>query len=211
MSIEQFLRLVDILEKNIDSNSAAMKLRNCYKRVPYTILMTTLLSLRTKDENTAKVASVLFNHITTPQQLLQIPLEQLEQIVKPTGMYKQKAKTLQEVSKVLIEQFNSKVPTSKEELLSIKGIGEKTANIVLNNALDKPNIAVDTHVHRICNLLKIVDTKDEKETSKLLNQMIPNEYKSKINFTLVSFGQTICKVKKPLCQQCLINTYCPKW
>jgi endonuclease-3 len=170
--------------------------------------MTTLLSLRTKDENTALVASQLFNTIQTPQELLQIPQNKLEIIIKPTGMYKKKTQTILEVSKILIEQYNSQVPTNKDELLSIKGIGEKTANIVLNNAFDLGVIAVDTHVHRLTNMWQIIKTKNEKESSKILNEIIPIKYKNKLNFLLVSFGQSICKVQNPKCNEC--NKYIKK-
>ncbi len=209
MKLDLFLEVLDKLEKNLPQDTPAHKLKNCYKRNPYTILMTTLLSLRTKDENTTIVATKLFNDIQTPQELLKININELEQIVRPTGMYKQKAKTLHEVSKVLIKKFNSTVPDNKEDLLSIKGIGEKTANIVLNNAFGISSIAVDTHVHRICNLLNFIATKDEKESSIILNKIIPRKYKSKLNFTLVAFGQTVCTVKNPKCDKCVINNLCP--
>jgi endonuclease-3 len=215
MQTKQFLKLLSIIENNLPSNTPAMRLRNCYIRNPYTILMTTLLSLRTKDENTTIVASKLFGDdkkslkITTPQELLKIDKNTLENIIKPTGMYKQKTQTLLDISKRLIDEFDTIVPNSKEELLSFKGIGDKTANIVLNNAFGIANIAVDTHVHRICNLLGVIDTKDEKQSSEVLNKIIPNSHKSKLNFTIVSFGQTICKVKNPLCEKCPISQYCP--
>jgi endonuclease-3 len=215
MKLKQFLILLDILEDALSSSlldTPALKLRNCYNRNPYTILMTTLLSLRTKDENTTIVATKLFNElkIKTPHELLKIDKEELEIIIKPTGMYKQKTQTLINISQILIDKFDSKVPHTKEELLSLKGVGEKTANIVLNNAFGISNIAVDTHVHRICNLLGIINTQDEKESSMILNEIIPDTHKSKLNFTIVSFGQTICKVKNPKCDECIIAKYCPR-
>jgi len=170
--------------------------------------MVTLLSLRSKDEKTALIAKELFNTIQTPQELLKLTQNELEEIIKPIGFQKQKAKTLLEVSKVLIEKYNLQVPDDKEELLSIKGIGEKTANIVLNNAFGIGSIAVDTHVHRLTNMWGVVDTKSFDESSKVLNEIIPKEYKSKLNFTLVSFGQTICTVKNPKCEICKIKIYC---
>ena len=210
MKIETFLRILDILEKEKDLNAPAYKLKNAYKRNPYTILMTTLLSLRSKDENTYKVVKKLFNKIQTPKELLEIEQKRLEEIIRPIGMYKQKAKTLREVSSVLIEKFNSQVPATKEELLSIKGIGEKTANIVLNNAFEKGVIAVDTHVHRLCNMWEVIKTKDEKESSKVLNEIIPKGYRAKLNFKLVVFGQTICLLNRPKCEECQVIKYCNK-
>jgi len=209
MQLQTFLKILDILEQNLSQNTPAHILKNSYKRNPYTILMVTLLSLRSKDEKTATIAKQLFNDIQTPSELLQqFSQDKLEDIIKPIGFQKQKAKTLLEVSKVLIEKYNAQVPNDKEKLLSIKGIGEKTANIVLNNAFGIGSIAVDTHVHRLTNLWGIVDTKSFDESSKILNDIIPNSYKSKLNFTLVSFGQTICTVNNPKCEICSIKEYC---
>ncbi|MCK5111119.1 MAG: endonuclease III [Arcobacteraceae bacterium] len=210
MKTKEFLEVLNILEQNIPKDSPSNILKNSFKRKPYTILMATLLSLRTKDENTARVCKELFVLAHTSQMMLKIPTEQLEQIVKPTGMYRKKAQILQEVSSALINRFDSQVPNTKDELLSIKGIGEKTANIVLNNAFDIPTIAVDTHVHRIPNLLKFIDTKNEKETAKALCQKVPKEYWNRLNFTIVSFGQTICNPQSPKCDICPIVNYCSK-
>jgi endonuclease-3 len=208
METEDFLTILDILEKQIPQDSPSNLLKNSFKRTPYTILMATLLSLRTKDENTARVCSQLFKNITTPQELLAIPINELEEIVKPTGMYRKKASVIREVSQILIDKFNSIVPNTKEELLSMRGIGEKTANIVLNNAFDISIIAVDTHVHRIPNILGFIETETEKETQKALSDKVPKEYWSRLNFTIVSFGQTVCLPRSPKCEVCPIVEYC---
>jgi endonuclease-3 len=208
MKTQNFLKILSILEENIPQNSPSNILKNSFKRTPYTILIATLLSLRTKDENTAKVCKELFQIANTPQTIIDIPIEKLEVIVKPTGMYRKKSAVIQEVSQILIERFNSNVPQSKEELLSIRGVGEKTANIVLNNAFNIPIIAVDTHVHRIPNMLGFIDTKTEKETQKELSTKVPKEYWSRLNFTIVSFGQTICLPRNPKCEVCLISDFC---
>ena len=208
MKTEDFLTILDILQKQIPDDSPSNILKNSFKRTPYTILMATLLSLRTKDENTAKVCSQLFKNISTPQELLAIPLDELEETVKPTGMYRKKASVIREVSQTLINKFSSTVPNTKEELLSMKGIGEKTANIVLNNAFNIPIIAVDTHVHRIPNMLGFIETETEKETQKALSDKVPKEYWSNLNFTIVSFGQTVCLPRNPKCEVCPIVPYC---
>ena len=208
MEIKVFLEILDILEKNIPDDSPSNILKNSFKRTPYTILMATLLSLRTKDENTARVCRELFLVADTPQQMLDIPVEKLEIMVKPTGMYRKKAGVLQEVSQTLIDRFNSTVPSRKSELLSIRGIGEKTANIVLNNAFNISTIAVDTHVHRIPNMFGFIETITEKETSKMLCEKVPKEYWNRLNFTIVSFGQTICLPRNPKCEVCPIVRYC---
>ncbi len=208
MRQKEFLEILEILEKSIPNNSPSNLLKNSFKRTPYTILMATLLSLRTKDENTAKVCKRLFAIANTPQQMIEIPIEELEQIVKPTGMYRKKAKILQEVSQTLIDRFESTVPQSKVALLSIKGVGEKTANIVLNNAFGIPTIAVDTHLHRIPNMLGFIETKTAKETQKELSANLPKQYWSRLNFVIVSFGQTICLPRNPKCDLCPIVPYC---
>jgi len=208
MELKEFLEVLDILEKNIPDDSPSNILKNSFKRTPYTILMATLLSLRTKDENTARVCKELFLVAKTPQEMLEVPILELEQMVRPTGMYRKKAQILQEVSQTLIEKFNSTVPSTKAELLSIKGVGEKTANIVLNNAFSIPTIAVDTHVHRIPNMLGFISTETEKETLKALCEKVPKEYWSRLNFTIVSFGQTICLPRSPKCDVCPIVPYC---
>ena len=208
MKTQNFLKILSILEENIPQDSPSNILKNSFKRTPYTILIATLLSLRTKDENTAKVCKELFQIANTPQTIIDIPIEQLEVIVKPTGMYRKKSAVIQEVSQTLIERFNSNVPQSKEELLSIRGVGEKTANIVLNNAFNIPIIAVDTHVHRIPNMLGFIDTKTEKETQKELSKKVPKEYWSRLNFTIVSFGQTVCLPRSPKCEVCPIASFC---
>jgi len=208
MKTKEFLEILSILEKNIPQDSPSNILKNSFKRTPFTILIATLLSLRTKDENTAKVCKELFEIANTPQTLLEIPTEKLEIIVKPTGMYRKKSAVIKEVSQILIDKFNSTVPSNKKELLSIRGVGEKTANIVLNNAFNIPIIAVDTHVHRIPNMLGFIDTKNEKETQQELSVKVPKEYWSRLNFTIVSFGQTVCLPRSPKCEICPISNYC---
>jgi len=208
MQTEDFIEILDILKDITPKNSPSNILKNSFHRTPYTILIATLLSLRTKDEITASVSSKLFSIVDNPIDMLNIPISQLEDIIKPTGMYHKKAQTLKNVSKELIDRFNSKVPSTQEELLSFKGVGLKTANIVLNNAFNIPTIAVDTHVDRISNLLGIVNTTRSKDTLKILEKSIPREYWSILNFSLVSFGQTICLPRNPKCDICPIYRYC---
>ena len=208
MEVKAFLEVLAILEQHIPDDSPSNILKKSFKRTPYTILMATLLSLRTKDENTARVCKKLFLVAETPFEMLEIPLKTLEEMVKPTGMYRKKAQILHDVSLTLIEQFDATVPQTKAELLSIKGVGEKTANIVLNNAFNIPTIAVDTHVHRIPNMLGFIETTTEKETLKALCEKVPQNYWSKLNFTVVSFGQTVCLPRNPKCEVCPIVAYC---
>jgi endonuclease-3 len=208
METEEFLKVLDILEKNIPKNAPSNILKNSHKRTPYTILIATLLSFRTKDEITARVCKELFKIADTPKEMIKIPLQKLEEIIRPTGMYRKKARNIIEVSKTLVEKFDSKVPNSKSELLSIKGVGDKTANILLNSAFNTPSIAVDTHVHRIPNLLGFIDTKTPKETEIELHKRVPKEYWHKLNHIIVSFGQTTCTPINPKCESCAIREFC---
>jgi endonuclease-3 len=123
-------------------------------------------------------------------------------------MYRKKARVIKDVSSTIIERFNGVVPNDRKELLSIKGVGDKTANIVLNSAFNIPSIAVDTHVHRITNMLGFIDTKNDKETLKELERRVPKEYWSRLNFIVVSFGQTICLPRGAKCDICPIVPYC---
>ncbi len=208
MTVEEFLEFLEILQSDIDKSSPSSILKKSFKRTPFTILIATVLSLRTRDKNTARVCKELFSLVNTPEELLQINKDKLERIIRPTGMHHKKVQILREVSKALIDRFDSIVPSEKSELLSLNGIGEKTANIVLNNAFNIPSIAVDTHVHRIVNLLGFTDTKNAKETERKLCQKVPYEYWSRINFLIVSFGQTICLPNYPKCDRCKIQKYC---
>jgi endonuclease-3 len=210
VELDKFLKMVDTIRENLPEDTPLRRLQESYIRNPYTNLMVTLLSLRSKDERTAVVAKRLFRDmgITTPQELLKLSQKELEEIIKPIGFQKQKAKTLLEVSKALIDRFNSKVPDSKEELVSLKGVGEKTANVVLNSSFNRDVIAVDVHIHRVTNMWGVIESKNEVESSKILNKIIPLEYKKDLNNILVAFGQTICTPINPKCEICPVKNIC---
>ncbi|MCX7760137.1 MAG: endonuclease III [Hydrogenothermaceae bacterium] len=175
---------------------------------PFKILVSTILSLRTKDEVTAKASERLFKVVKTPQDLLNLSEEEIEKLIYPVGFYRNKAKVLKEVARELIQNYNGKVPDNLEDLLKLKGVGRKTANLVLSAAYKKPAICVDTHVHRIANRVGFVKTKDPHQTEFELMKVIPQKYWQDINKLFVAFGQTICKPIKPKCDECPINDYC---
>lgn len=166
-----------------------------YGRNPFLILIACLLSLRARDKVTAQVTEQLFSIAKTPQEILNIPTPKLEKIIFKIGTYKRKAAILHSVSKELIERFNSKVPSNKEELLSIKGVGQKTANLVLAEAFQIPSICVDVHVHRIANCLGWVHTKTPEQTEKQLEALFPKDEWIDINHYLVMLGQNIKNIK----------------
>ncbi len=176
----------------------------------FKILISCLLSLRTQDKNTEKASGRLFAIAQTPKQILNLPVKKLEKLIFSSGHYKKKARTLKHVSRVLIEKYNGKVPDKKEELLSIKGIGPKTANIVLAFAYGKNVLPIDTHCHRIPNRLGWVKTKKPEQTEKELEKILPKRYWKDFNAIFVQFGKTICVPVSPKCSVCPVNRHCPK-
>jgi endonuclease-3 len=177
---------------------------------PFAILISTLLSLRTKDEVTAVAAERLLALADTPEEMLKIPEEKIARTIYPVGFYRNKAKTVLTASRDLIERFGSKVPDNLDDLLSIKGVGRKTANLVVTLGYGKDGICVDTHVHRISNRLGYVKTKTPDDTEMALRAKLPRKYWIIINTLLVFFGRTICKPVSPLCSSCPIAGYCDR-
>lgn len=176
----------------------------------YKILIACLLSLRARDEYTEKVSKSLFKIADTPQKMVKIPIPTMEKIVFSSGHYKKKARTILHVSKILLEKYNGKVPDKKEELLSIKGIGPKTTNIVLAFAFGKEVLPIDIHCHRIPNRLGWIKTKTPEQTEKELEKILPRKYWKEFNAIFVLFGQTLCQPISPWCSKCPIEQYCDK-
>lgn len=180
------------------------------QRDPFVILISTLLSLRTKDEVTAVATEKLFELAATPEQMLKIPLAKIEKAIFPVGFYHNKAKTIHSVCRDLIHRFGSSVPDDLDELLTIKGVGRKTANLVVTLAYGKDGICVDTHVHRISNRLGYVKTKTPDETEMALREKLPRRHWIIYNTLLVAFGRKTCKPVSPLCSACPIANYCDR-
>ena len=211
MQLDEFLEIVDILKGEYPKWDAPAKaFESAYKRTPYRILCSTLLSFRTKDEVTLQAGLRLFERVSTPYDMLNLDIKEIEELIYPVGFYRKKAKNLKEISQILIERFDGRVPNSYEELTAIKGIGAKTASIVLESAFNSDIIAVDTHLHRILNMLGIIDTKSAKKSAEVLNSIIPDDKKRGLNRLIVSFGQSICKPLSPQCNICPIKNFCPK-
>jgi endonuclease III len=177
-------------------------------RDPFRILISTLLSLRTKDEVTAGAFQRLIQEASTPEALSRIPVKTIQKLIYPVGFYRVKSKNIQNICRILVEKYQSRVPDSLEELLVLKGIGRKTANLVLALGYQKKAICVDTHVHRICNRLGIIKTKNPFETEMALMKKLPKNYWNQINSLLVAFGQTLCRPVGPRCSQCPVSQKC---
>ncbi|MBN1502589.1 endonuclease III [Candidatus Woesearchaeota archaeon] len=178
------------------------------KRDPFYIFISCILSLRTKDEVTYKASRRLFSLAETPKEMLSLSDEQIKKAIYPAGFYNNKTKTIKEISRILVEEYNSKVPDTIEELLKFSGVGRKTANIVITQAFNKPGIPVDTHVHRLSNRIGLVRTKNPEATEFELMKIIPKKYWIMINELFVKHGQNVCKPRRPLCHKCKIIKYC---
>lgn len=175
---------------------------------PFLVLISCILSLRTKDETTYPATMRMLKLGRTPQDFLNVTEEELSQAIYPVGFYKTKAKQILTISKLLIENYQGKVPTTIEELVTFKGVGRKTANLTLAKGYQIPAICVDVHVHRICNRWGYVDTQTPEETEQALRQKLPQKYWLEFNTLLVTHGQNICKPINPKCLDCPLQKEC---
>lgn len=177
-------------------------------RDAYKILISTMLSLRTKDSTTRDASMRLFEKAGNPKDMLKLSEEEIAKLIYPVGFYRVKAKNILEVSKTIIDDYNEKVPDEIDELLKLRGVGRKVANLVVTEAFDKYGICVDTHVHRISNRFGYVSTKKPEQTEFALRKKLPKKYWRVYNDTLVIYGQNLCKPINPLCNQCNVSKYC---
>lgn len=180
------------------------------KQDPFKILISTILSARTKDTNTRVATNNLFSQYKTPQEIANAPVSELEELIYAAGFYRVKSKRIKEVSQIIHNEYEDKVPEEKKDLLSLPGVGAKTANCVLVYAFKKPAIPVDTHVHRISNRLGWVSTLTPEHTEKALLELLPKDQWIRINRLFVRFGQEICIPNNPKCEVCPLNDICPK-
>ncbi len=188
--------------------TALKKLHEAETGGPFSILIGTILSARTKDETTTKVVNALFSKYKNAKSLANAKLKDVEKIIKSIGFYHIKAKRIIEVSKIINSKYKGKVPDNLEKLVELPGVGRKTANCVLVYGFDKPAIPVDIHVHRISNRLGLVETKTPEETELELMKKIPEKFWLEINDTFVMYGQNICKPISPMCNVCKIKKIC---
>jgi len=179
-------------------------------RDPFRVLIACLLSLRTKDETTGPASERLFALADSPEEMLRLTPKQIERAIFPVGFYRTKARVVLGVSRDLIERFGGEVPASIDALLTLKGVGRKTANLVVTQGFNKPGICVDTHVHRISNRLGYVKTGNPEKTEAALRAKLPRRYWIGYNDLLVSFGQNICLPVSPRCSACPVRRLCPR-
>jgi endonuclease-3 len=179
-----------------------------YSRNAWAVLVSTILSLRTKDEVTIVSSRRLLEKAPDPVRLLALPEKEVARLAYPSGFYRTKAANLKKIAAILLEQYGGVVPDDMDTLLSLPGVGRKTANLVLIEAYDKPGICVDVHVHRISNRAGWVETKTPEETEMSLREKLPRRYWKSINPLLVLYGQQLCRPLSPFCSRCVIKNHC---
>ena len=180
------------------------------RRDPYRVLVSCILSLRTKDKTTIEASNRLFKVADDPRSMLKLNENRIRKLIYPVGFYRNKSRVILGLSRRIIEEYSGRVPDSLEELLKLKGVGRKTANLVLGLGFGIPAICVDTHVHRISNRLGWVKTKIPEETEKALREIIPRREWIKLNTTLVTFGQNLCLPVSPFCSKCDVYEFCKR-
>ena len=202
--------IVEKLKKANLAQSDFVKLMETFKD-PFLVLICCILSLRTNDRITYPASLRMLKLGKRPEDFLKIDEQKLAEAIYPVGFYKNKAHQIIEISKLLVKKYNSKVPMDIDELTKFKGVGRKTANLVMAKGFLTPAICVDVHVHRICNRLGLVTTKTPDETELELRKKLPQKHWMDINTILVTFGQNICKPINPKCDNCPIKEFCPQY
>ena len=200
-------KVIETLEAAKQPQSDFVKLMAEFRN-PYLVLIACILSLRTNDKTTYPAALRMLEIGRTPEEFAKCDVKELEKAIYPVGFYANKARQIQELSKILYEKMDSKVPDEIDELVKFNGVGRKTANLVLALGFNKPAICVDVHVHRICNRLGYIKTKTPEETEFALREKLPEKYWLTINTILVTHGQNVCKPIKPDCADCPVFDYC---
>lgn len=200
-STDEIIFIVDELESIFER-------RTFEDQTPYEVLVRTILSQRTRDENTDKATESLFSVYPTMEEVANAPVEKIAELVRQAGFYNVKAARIKEVSNILLDEYDGVVPDDIKELMKLPGVGRKTANCVLVFGFQKDAIPVDVHVHRISNRLGLVHTKEPEETEEVLREIVPQEYWLPINDLMVQFGQNICKPINPQHIECPFTELC---
>ena len=204
--------LIKTLRREAPSwNAPIVTLVAAHTRDPFQTLVGCILSLRTKDETTAVATRRLFERASTPEAILKIPVRQLERLIFPVGFYRTKARVIRGISSDLKARYGGEVPDDLDSLLTLKGVGRKTANLVVTEAFRKPGICVDTHVHRISNRWGLVETTTPDKTEMALRDVLPRRHWLEYNPLLVAFGQTLCHPTSPWCSRCPVEHRCPRF
>ncbi|HHJ52913.1 MAG TPA: endonuclease III [Caldithrix abyssi] len=196
-------QILTILEKNYGGTRTALKYQS-----PFQLLVATMLAAQSTDVQVNIVTKKLFAHLPTPEAMARLSAQELEPYIKTVGLYHTKARNIVAASKLIAEKYGGEIPTTREELMKLPGVGRKTANVVLSIVTDFPAIAVDTHVFRVSNRLGLAHAGNVLETEKQLMKNIPQEKWADAHHWLIWHGRKICKARKPLCEQCPLKDYC---
>jgi endonuclease III len=209
---ERALAIIKILQSATMGmiEPAATTIIKQYGRDPFLVLISCILSLRTKDAVSLAASQRLFAHAQNPKKLLALSSELIEKLIYPTGFYRQKTKQMKALSALLLEKYDGNVPNTEKELLQLPGVGPKTAALTLSMGFNIPAICVDTHVHRVSNRLGLVATKNVAETEQQLKKLLPKKYWSEFNSLIVMWGQNICVPVSPKCSMCPLLPLCPQ-
>ncbi len=211
MTVREFIRIWPVLRKQVKTLHVPwLDAMASSDRDPFHVLISCILSLRTKDEVTAAASSRLFSLAATPEGLSSLPAAKIERAIYPAGFYKVKARRIKKMSADILRKFHGSVPDTIDDLLTLEGVGRKTANLVVTLGYNKFGICVDTHVHRITNRWGLISTKTPHETEFALRETLPRRYWKELNGMLVAFGQGICRPVSPLCSQCSIRSACAR-
>jgi endonuclease-3 len=211
MDDRNIAEIIRLLERELENHALPIVSRLAdERRDPFEILISTLLSLRTKDEVTEAATEKLFALASTPEEMVGLSAEEIRRAIYPVGFYRNKAETILHVCHELITRFHSRVPDTLDALLTLKGVGRKTANLVVSLGFGGAGLCVDTHVHRISNRLGYVRTKTPEETEFALRAKLPAEYWLRYNTLLVAFGRNTCRPISPRCSGCPVAAYCDR-
>jgi endonuclease-3 len=211
MNRKEFIKAWPLLSRQVKSLRIPwLDQMSAEARDPFKVLISCILSLRTQDKTTGEASQRLFRLAQTPAKMSGLSAERIQKAIYFVGFYRVKAQRIRDLSREIEEKYNGKVPGTIEELLSLKGVGRKTANLVVTLGYDQPGICVDTHVHRISNRWGLIQTKNPAQTEFALREILPVRYWKKLNGYLVAFGQGICKPISPLCTQCQIRIFCAR-
>ena len=211
MSDDDIHEMASILRRLVTSwRTPAVTIVSQREGNPFKVLISCILSLRTQDQTTGPASERLFSLADSPQRILKLSAADIEKAIYPVGFYRNKARQILDICAVLLERHGGKVPSDINELLTLKGVGRKTANLVVTLGFGKPGICVDTHVHRITNRWGYVETRSPEETEYALRAKLPSEYWLEINDLLVTFGQNHCRPQSPYCSTCLLTAFCAR-
>lgn len=204
MKKTDILKIIEILNKTYPDAKCSLDFTT-----PFELLIAVILSAQCTDDRVNKTTPSIFCKYNTPEDFANIDIEELENLVHPCGFYKTKAKNIKATSKLILEKFNSKVPDNMEDLMSLPGVGRKTANVVLGNAFNVPGMVVDTHVKRISNRFGMTKNSDPEKIEQDLMKLIPKNEWTDFSHRLVLFGRRVCDARKPKCNECGVSSICP--